>query len=332
MNRQQWVSYTGIVIMLFLLAITFIWHLSIGTKTIDVSELLSSFYAYDENIFNHLIIQELRLPRALIAACVGASLAVAGALMQGVTRNPLADPGLLGMMTGGALAVIYWSTFVGTESLIWLPLVAALGALISAVIVWSIAARSSAGVTSINLILSGSAFTAFSGALLSIHHMIDEETFQRMRAWLVGSLLTGNLEILYWCLPFIIIGLLGALMLASSVTALSMGEEVATGLGININKCKWQLLVCVVLLTSASIALAGPLGFIGLVIPHVVRFFVGSDYRWIVPYCILLGAIYLLFIDSIARWVIQPQEIVTGLITILIGAPIFIWLVKVKVR
>ena len=332
MSRQQWVSYTGIGIMLLLLVITFIWHLSIGTKSIELSELITSFYAYDENIFNHLIIQELRLPRAIIAACVGACLAVSGALMQGITRNPLADPGLLGMMTGGALAVIYWLTFIDTQSLIWLPLIAALGALISAVIVWSIAARSSAGVTSINLILSGSAFTAFSGALLSIHHMIDEETFQQMRAWLVGSLLAGNIETLYWCLPFIILGLVGAITLSSSVTALSMGDEVATGLGIDIKKRKWQLLICIVMLTSASIALAGPLGFIGLVIPHVVRFIVGADYRWIVPYCILLGAIYLLFIDTMARWIIQPQEIITGIITTLIGAPIFIWLVKVRIR
>lgn len=332
MNKQKWGSSTGIAMMFLLLVITVLTHLSIGTKTIEINEIIASFYAYDENIFNHLIIQELRFPRALIAALVGACLAVSGALMQGVTRNPLADPGLLGMMTGGALAVVYWSTFIGSQALIWLPLVAALGALMSAIIVWSIAARTAAGITSINLILSGSAFTAFSAALLSIHHMIDEATFQKMRAWLVGSLLTGNLETLYWCLPFIVIGLIGALLLASSVTALSMGEEVATGLGININRRRWQLLTCVVLLTSASIALAGPLGFIGLVIPHVVRFFVGADYRWIVPYCILLGAIYLLFIDTIARWIIQPQEIVTGLITALIGAPIFIWLVKVRVR
>ncbi len=332
MSRQQWLSYSGIIVMLLLLVFTFIWHLSIGTKVIAVTELAQSFYAYNDNNLNHLIVQELRLPRAIIAICVGACLAVSGALMQGMTRNPLADPGLLGMMTGGALAVVYWSTFVGGESLIWLPFIAACGALLSAVLVWNIASRAAGGVTSLNLILSRSVFTAFSGALLSIHQLLDEETFQELRTWLVGSLLAGNMETLYWCLPWIVIGLIGALALAPSVTALSMGEEVATGLGIDINKRKWQLLICIVMLTSAAIALAGPLGFIGLVIPHVVRFLVGADYRWIIPYSILLGAIYLLFIDSIARWIIQPQEIATGLITILFGAPIFIWLVKVRLR
>lgn len=332
MNRQQWLSYSGMIVMLLLLFFTFIWHLSIGTKVITITEIVQSFYAYNDSNFDHLVVQELRLPRAIIAICVGACLAVSGALMQGMTRNPLADPGLLGMMTGGALAVVYWSTFVGVESLFWLPFIAATGALFSALLVWNIAARASGGVTSLNLILSGSVFSAFSGALLSIHHLLDEETFQELRTWLVGSLLAANMETLYWCLPWIVIGLLGALALAPSVSALSMGEEVATGLGININKRKWQLLICIVMLTSVAIALAGPLGFIGLVIPHVVRFLVGADYRWIIPYSILLGAIYLLFIDSIARWIIQPQEIATGLVTILLGAPIFIWLVKVRIR
>ena len=225
MNRQHWLSLSGVVAITGLLIISFIVHLSVGTRTISLTDLLQSFFAYNEDNFNHLVIQELRLPRALIAACVGACLAVSGALMQGVTRNPLADPGLLGMMTGGALAVVYWSTFVGVESLVWLPLVAAGGAFISAIIVWNIASRASGGVTSLNLILSGSAFTAFSGALLSIHHLIDEHTFQELRTWLVGSLLASNMETLYWCLPWIVLSLIGAIIFAPSVTALSMEKK-----------------------------------------------------------------------------------------------------------
>jgi len=332
MTRQQWLSSTGLIIMIIVLVMALILHLSIGTKVISISELTQSFYAYNDENFNHLIIQELRLPRALIAASVGACLATAGALMQGVTRNPLADPGLLGMMTGGALAVVYWSSFVNDASLVWLPIVAAAGALFSAIIVWLIASRAAGGMTTLSLILSGSAFTAFSGALLAIHHLLDQQTFEEMRTWLVGSLTASHIETLYWCLPWIILGLIGSIILAPSVTALAMGEEVAIGLGINTVKRKWQLLICVVILTSAAIALAGPLGFIGLVIPHVVRFIVGADYRWIIPYSILLGSIYLLVIDSLARWIIQPQELATGLITVLIGAPLFVWLVKVRVR
>jgi len=330
--KSTTLNYSTCLIMLLLLVIAFFWHLSIGTRTINITDLLASFYAYDDTNFDHIIIQEARLPRALIAISVGACLSVSGALMQGVTRNPLADPGLLGMSTGGALAVVYWFSFTHASALFWLPFVAALGALCSALIVWFIASRAVMGITTSNLILAGAAFTAFSGALLSIHHMIDQVTFERLREWLVGSLLAANLETLYWCLPFMAIGLCGALFFSSSVNALSMGEEVAIGLGINIKTRQWQLLICIVLLTATAIALAGPLGFIGLVIPHVTRFFVGVDYRKVIPYSLLLGAIYLLLVDSFARWLIQPQEIATGLITLLIGAPIFIFLVKKRVR
>lgn len=332
MKHHQWLNSMGFILMLLLLIMAFILHLSIGTKIISLNELSQSFYAYNEQNFNHLVIHELRLPRAMIAACVGACLAVSGALMQGVTRNPLADPGLLGMMTGGALTVVYWSALIGDPSLVWLPIIAAIGALISAIIVWGVASKAPGGITPLSLILSGSAFTAFSGALLAIHHLLDEQTFDEMRSWLVGSLTASHIEAFYWCLPWTITGLIGAIKLAPSVTALSMGEEMAMGLGIDTGRRKWQLLLCVVILTSVAIALAGPLGFIGLVIPHVVRFLVGADYRRIIPYSILLGAIYLLSVDSLARWIIQPQEVATGLITILIGAPLFIWLVKVKVR
>jgi iron complex transport system permease protein len=332
MKYRLWLSASGLFAMLALVVLTLVWHLSIGTKVISITELAQSFYAFNSDNFNHLIIQELRFPRALIAACVGSCLAVSGALMQGVTRNPLADPGLLGMMTGGALAVVYWSSIVDERLLFLMPLVAAGGALVSAMIVWYIATQAAGGINTLSLILSGSAFTAFSGALLAIHHLFDEHTFQTLRTWLVGSLTLSDIDVLYWCLPWMVIGLLMAIFLAPRVTALSMGDQVAMGLGINIIRSKWQLLMCVVMLTAVAIALAGPLGFIGLVIPHVVRFFVGADYRWIVPYCILLGAAYLLFVDSVARWIIQPQEIATGLITILIGAPLFIWLVKTRVR
>jgi iron complex transport system permease protein len=332
MKYRLWLSASGLFAMFALVVLTLVWHLSIGTKVISITELAQSFYAFNSDNFNHLIIQELRFPRALIAACVGSCLAVSGALMQGVTRNPLADPGLLGMMTGGALAVVYWSSIVDERLLFLMPLVAAGGALVSAMIVWYIATQAAGGINTLSLILSGSAFTAFSGALLAIHHLFDEHTFQTLRTWLVGSLTLSDIDVLYWCLPWMVIGLLMAIFLAPRVTALSMGDQVAMGLGINIIRSKWQLLMCVVMLTAVAIALAGPLGFIGLVIPHVVRFFVGADYRWIVPYCILLGAAYLLFVDSVARWIIQPQEIATGLITILIGAPLFIWLVKTRVR
>ncbi|MEH0666811.1 iron ABC transporter permease [Vibrio scophthalmi] len=332
MRRSAWLSCAGLGVMAMILLVFLLWHLSLGAQPVALTEVWSALVAYDDNQFSHLVVRELRLPRAIVAASVGASLAVAGALMQGVTRNPLADPSLLGMMTGGALAVVYWMSFAPVEGIVWLPLVAAVGSLIAAAVVWTIAARTPSGVTPLSLTLTGSAFSAFTAALLSIHHLIDQKTFETLRGWLVGSLLGSQLETYWWCLPWILFGLVAAILLAPAVTAMSMGDQVATGLGIDIQKRKWQLLLCVVSLTAASVALAGPLGFVGLVIPHVVKLLVGSDYRWVVPYSLLLGGAYLLFVDSLARWLIAPQEVATGLMTILLGAPLFVWLVKTRIR
>jgi iron complex transport system permease protein len=331
MKNNLWSNRWGMLVSLLVVVIALCWHLSIGTKIFTLPGVAQALFFYDDNNFSHLIIRELRLPRALVAATVGACLSVAGALLQGITRNPLADPSLLGMMSGGALAVVAWMGFVGEPALAVIPLVAAIGALLSALIVWSIASRAPGGLSPLSLILAGAAFSAFVMALLSIHHLLDESTFEQMRQWLVGSLQGSNLTNLMWCLPWAISALIGAVLLAPSLTALSMGETVATGLGIDIKRRKGQVLLCAVILTAVAVALAGPLGFIGLVIPHVVRLLVGADYRWIIPYSILLGAGYLLFIDTLARWIIQPQEIATGLISVLFGAPLFIWLVKNRV-
>lgn len=329
MNVRLWISFVVIAVGF---ALTLFWHLSIGTQSVSFSEVFQALTAFDEDNFTHLIIRELRLPRALVAITVGASLAVSGAVMQGVTRNPLADPSLLGMMSGGALAVVIFMSSFGQGFLVWVPVVAAVGAAISAIIVWTTASRTRGGASPLSLILAGSAYTAFTVALLSLFNLFDERTFEQMRVWLVGSLVGSNIESLAWCLPWVLLGLVGAIVLSPTITAMSMGEHIATGLGINVNKRRWQLLVCVVVLTAASVALAGPLGFIGLVIPHVVRILVGSDYRVIIPCSIVVGAGYLLIVDSLARYLIQPQEIATGLITVLLGTPLFVLLVKVKVR
>lgn len=324
-------SITGVFALLLLLIALFL-HLSIGSHTYTLSEVTQALFFYDSDNFSHLVIRELRLPRALVAMLVGGSLAVSGAIMQGVTRNPLADPSVLGMMSGGSLTVVLALNYFGTIILPWVPFIAAIGAMLSAMIVWFIASRANGGVSALSLILAGSAFSAFSVALLSLLNLLHMKTFEQMRVWLVGSLTGSNVEALQWGLPWLMVGLIGALVLAPSVTALSMGDQIATGLGLNISRKRWQLLVCVVLLTAVSISLAGPLGFIGLVIPHVVRVCIGSDYRVVIPYSLLCGAIYLLLVDSFARWIIQPNEIATGIITLLIGAPMFILLVKNKVH
>lgn len=323
---------SGVPVMLGITALLFALHIAVGAKPLPLSTVLEAIVSRDETVFDHMIIWDLRLPRALIALAVGAALSVAGALMQGVTRNPLADPGLLGLMAGASFAVVIVSFFFGVTSLAWLPWIAALGALAAALVVYLIALWAPGGATPLTLTLSGAAISAFLGAVISIAHLLNEESFDNLRVWLSGSLAGRDLTMLYITGPWIALALLVAFGLARQVTALAMGDDVARGLGVRTGWLKVQLLVTVVVLTACSVALAGPMGFVGLVIPHVVRLFIGSDYRWIVPYSAILGAAYLLGVDIIARIAIPPREISTGIITAMVGAPVFVHLVRMRAR
>ena len=252
--------------------------------------------------------------------------------MQGVTRNPLADPALLGLTSGAAFAVVVFTFLFGAASLAVVPWVAMGGALGAATLVYAIARLVPGGATPLSLTLSGAAISAFLGAIISIVHLLSEDTFDNLRVWLTGGLAGRDINVLFQVGPFMALALIAGVVLASRVTILAMGDEVAQALGVKTGLLKAQLLAVIVVLTACSVALAGPLGFIGLVIPHMVRLYVGSDYRWIVPYAALVGAIYLISVDIAARLVIAPREISTGIITAMIGAPLFVHLVRQRTR
>lgn len=331
-SRRFAATASGIPVLLGATLVLFALHIAVGAKALPLATVFDALVARDPTVFDHMIIWDLRLPRALIALTVGAALSVAGALMQGVTRNPLADPGLLGLMAGASFAVVMASFLFGPASLYWLPWIAALGALATALVVYCIAHWAPGGPTPLTLTLSGAAISAFLGAIISIAHLLNEDSFDNLRVWLSGSLAGRDIEMLYITGPWIMIALLLGLALARQVTALAMGDDVAKGLGVRTGPLKLQLLGVVVVLTACSVALVGPMGFVGLVIPHVARLLVGSDYRWIVPYSAVIGAAYLLGIDIIARIAIPPREISTGIITAMVGAPVFVQLVRMRAR
>lgn len=331
-TRPLGLTATGLPVMAGLAALLFAVHIAVGAKPLPLATVWEALTARDPTLFDHMIIWDLRLPRALIALTVGAALSVAGALMQGVTRNPLADPGILGLLAGASFAVVVSSFLFGASTAGWIPWIAALGALVTALIVYLIAHLAPGGATPLTLTLSGAAISAFLGAIISIAHLLNEDTFDNLRVWLSGSLAGRDISMLYITGPWIAIALAAALILARQVTALTMGDDVAKGLGIRTGPLKLQLLAVVVVLTACSVALAGPMGFVGLVIPHVARLFVGADYRWIVPYAAIIGAAYLLGVDIIARIAIPPREISTGIITAMVGAPFFIQLVRMKAK
>ncbi|MEM8848918.1 MAG: iron ABC transporter permease [Pseudomonadota bacterium] len=318
------------LLALGVLLLAFGWHIAVGAKTIPLGTVLEALIAYDQTTFDHVVIRDLRLPRALLAIGVGAALSVAGALMQGVTRNPLADPGLLGLLVGASFAVVLFHGFLGWGGAATIPVWAAIGALAGALAVWSVASAAPGGATPLTLVLSGAALTGFLSAIISMLHLIDEDTFENLRVWLTGTLAGRRTETALWALPWALAGLAVALGAARQVTALAMGEETATGLGVDVKKLQAAVLFSVVALTAAAVAVAGPMGFVGLVIPHVVRLFVGQDYRRIVPWSALAGALYMLLADIAARLVLAPIEVSTGLVTAFLGAPFFVWLVRAR--
>lgn len=277
----------------------------------------------------HLVIQNIRLPRALIAAAVGASLAISGVLMQTLTKNPLASPGIFGINAGGGFMVVMAVTLFGVTSLQSFAWLSFLGAAIAAAGVFIIGGASgSNGLTPMKLTLAGAAITAMFSSFTQGLLVLNESALEQVLFWLAGSVQGRSLEILAGVFPYILAGWILSLMIAGKMNILAMGEDVAKGLGVKTNILKVISLVAVVLLAGGSVAVAGPIGFIGIVIPHIARKIIGVDHRWLIPYSGLLGAILLLAADIGARYIIMPQEVPVGVMTAVIGAPFFVYVAR----
>jgi iron complex transport system permease protein len=308
-----------------------IYSITLGTRDISLAVIFDSFTQFD-NSFDHLIIQTVRLPRSLMALAVGAALAVAGAAIQGLTRNPLAETGILGIEAGGALAVVGTSFLFGSSTPSDYAGAAFGGAGIAAIVVYLCASLGPGGVTPLNLTIAGAAISAFIAALTTSILILSQSTLDEIRFWLAGSLVGRDFDLFLQVLPAMVVGLILAFALSRQIATLSLGEEVATSLGQNTLTIKLLTVTSMVLLAGSAVAIAGPIGFVGLVVPHGVKFFIKTDYRWILPYSAVYGAILLLVADIAARLLIQPQELPVGVMTALVGAPVFVYLAKAKIR
>ena len=276
----------------------------------------------------HIVLQTIRLPRALIAATVGASLAISGVLMQTLTKNPLASPGIFGINAGGAFMVVVAVTLFGVTNLQSFTWIAFLGAAIAAVGVFVISSAGDKGLTPMKLTLAGAAITAMFSSFTQGLLVLNEAALEQVLFWLAGSVQGRSLEILNGVFPYIVVGWILALIIAGKMNILAMGEDVAKGLGLKTSLIKFLALAVVVLLAGGSVAVAGPIGFIGIVIPHIARKIIGVDHRWLIPFSGLLGAVLLLAADVGARYVIMPQEVPVGVMTAIIGAPFFVYVAR----
>lgn len=330
-KRSPAVLLVGLGISVFLLLICLMASIALGAADIHPGTVWNSLTAFDGST-DHLIIRTVRLPRALIALFVGASLAVAGALMQGLTRNPLAAPDILGINAGAAFAVVMVTFLWGSAPMGVYAGFAFAGGAIAAVIVYALGSVGRRGVTPLKLIIAGAALSYLFASLTTGLLILNQRTLDEIRFWLAGSVAGRDLNLFLQVFPYMLVGMLVAFSMGKQITALTLGEDIARGLGLKTAWVKAIATFIVVLLASSSVALAGPIAFIGLVVPHIARFMVGADYRWLLPYAAVWGATLLSLADIGARLIIKPQELPVGIMTALVGAPFFIDLARRKVK
>ncbi|MEE6309762.1 iron ABC transporter permease [Plantactinospora veratri] len=323
---------TGLVLVLFAaVALACLASVLIGAKHVPPGEALRALAG--DRSGDALLVAELRFPRTLLGLLVGVALGVAGALAQELTRNPLGDPGLLGISAGAALAV---ATSIGVFGLtspyqyVWF---AFLGAALAGALVYAIggAARASAsrgGTSPVKLALAGAAVTALLMSLTNALVLLDVRTLDQYRFWAVGSLAGRDGDLAGQLSPFVLAGLLLVAFITPRLNALALGDDLAGSLGVRVGTTRLLGAVGVILLTGAAVAAAGPVTFVGLVVPHLVRTFTGPDLRWLLPGSALAGAALLLGADTLGRLLDHPGEVQAGVVTAMIGAPFLIMLVK----
>lgn len=302
----------------------------LGTTEISLSSLYGSLAHYDPTNIAHIILLTERLPRAVIAALVGASLAIAGALMQTMTRNPLASPGILGINAGAMFFVVVAVSLLPLHTPAHYVWAALLGALVAAILVVVLSRGRHGELSPLRVVLAGVAVTAmfvsFSQGLL----VIDQQSFESVLYWLAGSVSGRDLSLVAPLLPLFGGALLLSALLIRHANALLLGDDMVTGLGMQATTIKLLLGLIVIVLAGSSVALAGMIGFVGLIVPHMARGIFGIDHRWLLPACALLGACLLLLADLGSRFLMPPQEIPVGVMTALIGTPFFIYLARRK--
>lgn len=326
--RGRSVRAIGLVAALVVLGLAVLLSISVGSKPIPLGTVLEALFSYDTTENNHLIVWELRMPRTLVGLLVGVALGLAGAVMQGVARNPLADPGILGVNAGAALSVVVGIYSFGVTMALGYVWFAFAGAAVTSVVVYTLGSLGREGATPVKLALSGAAISAFLGSITTAILLIDVATLDQFRFWVVGSLAGRDAAIAGQLAPFIVVGAIMALSSGRVLNALALGDDVARSLGQRVGWARAFSATSVVLLVGAATAAAGPIGFIGLTIPHVARAITGPDYRWVLPYSAVLAPILLLGSDVIGRVIARPGEVQVGIITALIGAPFFITLVR----
>jgi iron complex transport system permease protein len=314
----------GLLALVAALAVLAVLSVAVGSRAMDLGEVWAGLT--DANAASYPVVTELRLPRTVLGLAAGAALGLAGALMQAMTRNPLADPGLLGVNTGAAAAVVTASFFIGSFGFTETIAFAFLGAAVASVAVYLIAGAATA--TPARLALAGAAVTAAGYAYVSAIQLMDAATLDQMRFWSVGSLVNAHVAPM---LPVVLLiggAAVVGVLLARPLNALALGDATATGLGVDPRVLRVAGIAAITVLAGTATAVCGPIVFVGLVVPHVVRAFTGPDQNWVLPYSMLTGAAFLVAADVLGRVVARPAEVQVGIVCAVAGGPFFLSLVS----
>ena len=320
-RRSMWLVVAVVVLVLMGAA-----SVTFGARDVGWSDISAALSGQHDTIAQAAVAK--RIPRTVLAMLVGAALGVAGAVMQGMTRNPLADPALLGITPGASLAVVCGLAFFGLTSPAAFTWVAIAGAGASAVFVYVVGSIGRGGATPLKLALAGAVVSAAFTSLISAVLLPRIDVMNSFRFWQVGGVGGANADRILQVLPFLVVGALHCVAATSGLNALALGDDLAAGLGEKVVRTRVIAGLGAVLLCGAATAAAGPIAFVGLVVPHACRLLAGLDHRWLLPYCAVVGAALLTLADVVGRVVARPDEIDVGIVTALIGAPVFIAIVR----
>ncbi len=319
--RIAWLAAgAGVLTVLCALSVAF------GVREVTLADLIAGLGGGADGIAQAAV--QARIPRTVLALLVGAALGMAGTGMQAVTRNPLADPGILGVSGGAALAVVFGIVFFGMSDPVAYMVVAIIGAAAAAVFVYAVGSLGRGGATPLKLTLAGAAISAAFASLTSAILLPRVDAMETFRFWQIGGVGGATWDRIGLVLPALAAGALICVLCARGMNSLALGDDLAAGLGENVFRTRLLAAAGAVILCGAATAVAGPIAFVGLVIPHMCRLLVGTDHRWLLPFTAISGAALLVAADVLGRIVARPEEIEVGIITAFIGAPLFIWIVR----
>jgi len=320
----------GLVVLVGVLLVVAFFSITLGSRGVGVPTIWKAFTDFDPGSASETVIREMRVPRTLIGILAGAALGLSGTILQGVTRNPLADPGIMGINAGAAAFIVFGIMILGVQGVFGYVWLAFAGAGVATVTVYAIASFGREGATPVKLALAGAAVTAVLSSLTSAIVMTNVDALNELRFWQVGSLAGRYMPVFWQTAPFILVGLFVALFLGRALNGLALGEDLALALGLRLRRTRFVMFVTVAVLCGAATAACGPIVFVGLVVPHLARFICGPDYRWILPYALVLTPIILLVADILGRLVVSPGELQVGVVLGVLGAPAFIALVRYR--